>query len=289
MSPRLLRPKASGFTPRNLSGLVAWFDADDLSTFTLSGTAVSEWRDKSGNGYSVAQTDSNNRPARTGTVRGRATVDFDGTNDFLITTSGGLATAYSGDKTVDVYCVGEMHTDSEVGGINSTGTWWSWGSGSSGTPFLYARSNAGNGVGQFQLRNDANSTTGSITTASGDGPAGDGGDADTSKDFFIVSTAAPSEQNTVFRVHTIMTATGNSISGRPKSGATTTSADARPAGNTTVDRFAMGCFARNTNGDFYPARISEVIIYNRILSAAERAKLVTALSKKYNNEAVPVL
>jgi hypothetical protein len=167
---------------------VAWFDADDASTFTLNGTAVEEWRDKSGNGYSVAQTIANDRPARTGTVRGRATVDFDGTNDHLITTSGGLATAYSGDKSVEVYCIGEMHTSAEVA-INGVGSWWSWGSAISGTPFLYARSSSQSGVGQLQLRSDARSTSGSINTASGNGPAGDGSSPGSERDFFIVSAA----------------------------------------------------------------------------------------------------
>jgi len=287
MSPRLLRPVASGFTPRNISGLVAWFDADDLSTFTLSGTEVSEWRDKSGNGYAVTQSDSNNRPARTGTVRGRATVDFDGSNDFLITTSGGLATAYSGDKSLFVLCVGEMHNAAEVA-INNVGSWWSWGSGSSGTPFFYGRSNASSAVGQLQIRNDASSTTGSFSTASGDSPAGDGAAAGTDKDFFICSFDSPSQQNTVMRTHNVLVATGDGVA-RPLNGSTTTSAAARPAGNTTVDRFAMGCLARNTNADFFPGRLSEIIIYSRILSAAERGKLVTALSKKYNNEPVPLL
>lgn len=288
MSPRLLRPRATGFSPRSLSGLVAWFDADDASTFTLNGTAVEEWRDKSGNGYSVAQTIANDRPARTGTVRGRATVDFDGNNDHLITTSGGLATFFSGDKTVEVYCVGEMHTSAEAA-INAVGSWWSWGSGTSGTPFLYARSSALSGVGQLQMRNDASSTTGSFNTASGDGPTGDGSNPDTSRDFFIASAAVPSQQNTVYRVHTRLIAEGDGVGNRPKNGATTTSAAARPAGNTTVDRFAMGCLARNTNADFFPGRISEIIIYSRILTVAERGRLITALGRKYNNEPVPLL
>lgn len=39
----------SGFDPRNLGGCALWLDAADTSTFTLSGSNVTQWRDKSGN------------------------------------------------------------------------------------------------------------------------------------------------------------------------------------------------------------------------------------------------
>lgn len=45
MSPRLLRPIASGFSPAKLSGLELWLDASKTSTITLNGGNVSEWRD----------------------------------------------------------------------------------------------------------------------------------------------------------------------------------------------------------------------------------------------------
>ena len=45
MNNRLLRPRASGFNPKSIAGLFAWWDATDSSTYTLS-TGVSSWRDK---------------------------------------------------------------------------------------------------------------------------------------------------------------------------------------------------------------------------------------------------
>jgi hypothetical protein len=39
----------SGFDPRNLGGCALWLDGADTSTFTLSGSNVTQWRDKSGN------------------------------------------------------------------------------------------------------------------------------------------------------------------------------------------------------------------------------------------------
>lgn len=84
MSPRLLRPRASGaFTPRSISGLAAWYDAADASTLTIA-TGVSQWADKSGNGRTLRQSTGNNQPlSTTRTLNGKTVLEFDGTNDVL--------------------------------------------------------------------------------------------------------------------------------------------------------------------------------------------------------------
>lgn len=61
-----------------------WLDADDASTFTYhSGTLVSQWADKSGNGYHATQATSGNAPSRSGTLNGLTTVDFDGVDNWM--------------------------------------------------------------------------------------------------------------------------------------------------------------------------------------------------------------
>jgi hypothetical protein len=62
MNPRLLRPTASGFDPRRISGLTGWWDASDAATITLNGTTVSEWRDKSGASRHLTQSTAANQP-----------------------------------------------------------------------------------------------------------------------------------------------------------------------------------------------------------------------------------
>jgi hypothetical protein len=47
---RSLPPFARQFLPTDILGCVVWFDASDRSTFTLSGTTITQWRDKSANG-----------------------------------------------------------------------------------------------------------------------------------------------------------------------------------------------------------------------------------------------
>lgn len=58
MNPRLLRPLASGFNPRQIAGLAGWWDAADASTVTLDSNRVAEWRDKSGNNRHAANSTS---------------------------------------------------------------------------------------------------------------------------------------------------------------------------------------------------------------------------------------
>lgn len=82
MNNRLLRPRASGFNPRSISGLVYWWDASDLSTLTPS-TGVgpfSEWRSKATAATVASQATANNQPTNT-TINGRNAVLFDGSND----------------------------------------------------------------------------------------------------------------------------------------------------------------------------------------------------------------
>ena len=43
------------FTPASISGLQLWLDAADTATITHSGGSVSQWDDKSGNGYHATQ------------------------------------------------------------------------------------------------------------------------------------------------------------------------------------------------------------------------------------------
>jgi hypothetical protein len=83
MSPRLLRPRATGFNPKSISGLALWLDASDSSSYTIA-TGVSEWRDKSGNNRTFSQSTGNNQPATgTQTMNGRNVLVFDGANDTL--------------------------------------------------------------------------------------------------------------------------------------------------------------------------------------------------------------
>jgi hypothetical protein len=134
-------------------------------------------------------------------------------------------------------------------------------------PVFYIRAAADSGNFQLAVRNDASSTTGGIF---GFGDIS-GYDPPSS---FIVSLTSPSQGTAVARAHAIVRVSTTS--------ATLTSGAARPAGNTTFNRFTIGAFGTTAFSDFFPARISEVILYSRSLADDERAKVVAYLAQKYN-------
>lgn len=62
MNPRLLRPTASGFSPRSISGLALWLDASDSSRVVLNAGNVSQIADKSGNNRNATQATAARQP-----------------------------------------------------------------------------------------------------------------------------------------------------------------------------------------------------------------------------------
>ena len=74
------------FTPLSLSPQL-WLDAADTTTITESGGAVSQWNDKSGNGYQFTQATAAAQPKTgTRTQNGLNVLDFDG-GDSLVSTA----------------------------------------------------------------------------------------------------------------------------------------------------------------------------------------------------------
>jgi hypothetical protein len=83
MSPRLLRPVASGFSPSRVSGLFGWYDASVASSVTVQ-TGVQSWGDLAGSMGAAIQNTTNDQPAYGSvTLNGKPTITFDGTDDFL--------------------------------------------------------------------------------------------------------------------------------------------------------------------------------------------------------------
>lgn len=62
MNPRLLRPAASGFNPRSISGLIGWWDASDSSTVTFNAGRVSSLANKVAGGPAQSQDTALNQP-----------------------------------------------------------------------------------------------------------------------------------------------------------------------------------------------------------------------------------
>lgn len=94
MSPKLLRPRATGFTPLSISGLSIWLDAntsgslfqnsDGTSSSAAADDPVGYWKDLSGNGRHYTQSTNNNRPLlKLATHNGKNSLYFDGSASLL--------------------------------------------------------------------------------------------------------------------------------------------------------------------------------------------------------------
>lgn len=79
------------FSPIDITGLIAWWDADDSSTITESSGAVSQWNDKSGTGNHLVQATGSLQPTLTANqLNGRPTIIGDGTERMTVTDFQGL-------------------------------------------------------------------------------------------------------------------------------------------------------------------------------------------------------
>ena len=85
------------WTPANLANLALWLDGADASTFTMNGSGVSEWRDRSGLGRHATRLTAGSQPTRSGTINGIAVPTFNGSQSLKgsaqITTAQGAAVA----------------------------------------------------------------------------------------------------------------------------------------------------------------------------------------------------
>jgi hypothetical protein len=71
-----------------VSGYKLWLDASDATTITSVAGLVSQWTDKSANGYTFTQATSTNQPTTgTRTINSKNVLDFDGTTDYLYSTA----------------------------------------------------------------------------------------------------------------------------------------------------------------------------------------------------------
>jgi hypothetical protein len=78
--PYLSGPQ-TGITPAVSGGCMLWLDAADSTTFTLSGSNVTQWRDKSGNGYNG--TGVNSPVLQSNSINGLSAVQFNGSSSYI--------------------------------------------------------------------------------------------------------------------------------------------------------------------------------------------------------------
>lgn len=157
MSPRLLRPRATGFNPKSLPGLKVWYDVANTGSMTFNGSTVSQINDLSGNGFHATQGTANNQPTYSATAaNGRPRLLFDTTDS--LTSSATIADYFLNPTTGPVFtlvmaCYSPLAADS--GGII-------WGSDAQASGRVFVSTNFGNNAGSL-IYDIANASGGRIT------------------------------------------------------------------------------------------------------------------------------
>lgn len=147
LSPRLLVPRATGFNPKSISGLAAWYDASNASSITLNSTTVSKWADLSGNGRDLNQSTASLQPNYNASgLNGRATLTTTGTQWMQ-------ASAFASSSAATIFLVWKIDA-------------------ASGTPFIFQRGTVNDvhsflmnpGINQIQARRGS-SNQGTLTVS----------------------------------------------------------------------------------------------------------------------------
>ena len=108
------------WTPASSPATKAWYDASDADSITASGSAVSQWDDKSGNGHHLSGSGGREPVTGSRTMNGLNAVDFQSGDMLTISTRLGFGT------NPDIMAISVMQVDSTG---TSTGALFSFGSG----------------------------------------------------------------------------------------------------------------------------------------------------------------
>jgi hypothetical protein len=126
-------PYQTAFVPTSISACKIWLDAADSATFTLNGSTVSTWMDKTGNGFNVSQATAGSQP-----TRGSNEIVFNGSTSLQYSGSVGIFgnsyTSYVIHTTTNntVYLQGIISIkDSTTGFDFEIGQFYVWNSGGS--------------------------------------------------------------------------------------------------------------------------------------------------------------
>ena len=257
MNPRLLRPLASGFNPRSISGLALWLEptastlaqnSDGSTPAVADGDPVAYWGDKSGAGRHVTQTTSNNRPTLKFNIRnGRPVLRFDGTNDGLKGTEGS--------SSVDIpYSLFVVYQSSDAAAV-ITG---------------FNRVSGSNTV--EGLRKSAANTLQGIQQ--------------NGSDTVTVTGAASDASWHIAELLMFGTASSLTFDLRVSGGAAVQMTTPRTRDASALDRVLGVGFGYNLPlptfaAEFFAGDIAEILCYEKALSTAERQTVERALGKKY--------
>lgn len=84
LATAVVSQRSGVFGPTDIAGCVGWWDADDATTITATGSDVTQWDDKSGAGHHFVQASAGKYPQTgTATINAKNVLSFDGTADSM--------------------------------------------------------------------------------------------------------------------------------------------------------------------------------------------------------------
>jgi len=265
-------PVTAVSSPTEISGCALWLDASDAATLfagntgdTLATTTVGRWADKSGSGSPAAsQATSGIRPQiASSSLNGRSTIEFDDT-DSLVFGSSTAAFNYLHNATgATMFVVWKPAATSNPDAIrylfNSTNN----SSGNTGVSiFMDDRSSVTrNNSLQFTVSRGVSGTPTSSLSHN---------DFFTAANSFCIMSAVMDNANATAASRLVARQNGVASS------ATNTAANAAAATNASLD-LTIG----NFGGGGAPAAIAEIIFYQGVISATDRARVEAYLAAKW--------
>jgi hypothetical protein len=267
-----------------IAGLTAWWDASDAATITAVSGAVSVWADKSGNGRTLYQGTAANRPATgTRTIGGRNALDFDGSNDCLLSGDPAVVATNGAAYTVDaqsaraltVFAVCSSDTPNAVKRLVSLQR----------NRTALTTGNA-NDTGAYLARHTASTANWEMAAGAGDATSND----QATKNFIRRTTSSFSGTAAEILVGSVSAAdnllairrNGSNQALTTRYG-TATAADflSEGSGNHSLD---IGCSRGGeitVNADNWDGMVGEILVYLAVLTASQTSAVERYLGRKW--------
>lgn len=238
-------------SPLDVDSLFYWFAADVGVTDSLGGAianneGVGTWNDLSGNGYNVTQTTNGARPVykATGGPGSKPCIQFDGSNDFLASTS-----HWWGSDDLTVFVV-----------MKNT-------SNSTSIEFIVGKNKTNTNKRQWQVYIDGvGDDTHFQSDSDGSSP---------------VSSAYISYEGSIWESYSIISNPTTVTWWKDGVSQTVTGSSQNILDDNTTGLF-IGARDAASPDFFHDMSISEIIVYTRALTATERAAIENYLNKKYD-------
>ena len=228
------------------SSTLAWYDASDTSSITHSSNAVSQWSDKTSNGYHLTASGTRQPATNTVSINSLNVIDFDGSSDFMNNTA--LGTLLAGeDKAFSVFIVHQLSSATIKQQL------WSVCSTSNNYPLNQTFFH--NNLVYRSIRSTSNQTV-TKTFSFGSGTK-------------LLSTILTGTTVSDYYNGSLVVYDGGAD-------------NVNDVSSLATNNFAIGAQGRAIPGNYMDGSIAEMIIYDRAVTSSERTQIETYLNDKWS-------